>query len=242
LFQLDRFMAVADLTPNGYNPTTKNNHFTNLSSFISVANQYTNPFTKAMEGVVVVDVKLTDPDMLNLTAATLPNGINIKGCSTGVMLNGIRSRFIGGISRALRGATEFNPACLKAFKLVIARLIGFTIARVRFQECSRRSLCNNGAIIAGKCIAIVHVQKRKGNQAGQIHACLTAARNQGEAAKSAYILRAIHAGSHYARVQKGTRWIGRNQLKRSTPLGLQQPPQTYAAFPLPFHAYKRHWQ
>jgi hypothetical protein len=56
------------------------------------------------------------------------------------------------------------------------------------------------------------------------------------------ILRAIHAGSHYARVQKGTRWIGRNQLKRNTPLGHQQPPQTYAAFPLPFHAYKRHWQ
>ena len=79
LFQLARFMAVADLTPNGYNPTTKNNHFTNLSSFITVAKQYTNAFTKAMEGVVVVDVKMTDLDLLNLTSATLPNGINVKG-------------------------------------------------------------------------------------------------------------------------------------------------------------------
>ena len=79
LFQLDRYMAVADLTTNGYNPTTKNNHFTNLSSFITAAKLYTNAFTKAMEGVVVVDVKMTDLDLANLTANTLPNGINIKG-------------------------------------------------------------------------------------------------------------------------------------------------------------------
>ncbi len=79
LFQLDRYMAVADLMTNGYNPTTKNNHFTNLSSFITAAKQYTNAFTKAMEGVVVVDVKITDLDLANLTPTTLPNGINIKG-------------------------------------------------------------------------------------------------------------------------------------------------------------------
>jgi len=79
LFELNRFIAVADLMTNGYNPTTKNNHFTNLSTFITAAKLYTNAFTKAMEGVVVVDVKMTDLDLANLTTATLPNGINIKG-------------------------------------------------------------------------------------------------------------------------------------------------------------------
>ena len=77
LFNINRLIAVADLTPNGPSSNT-NNHFTNMSTFITAAKIY-NSTNNAIQGVVVVDVWSTDKSMGNLTDSTLPNGINVKG-------------------------------------------------------------------------------------------------------------------------------------------------------------------
>lgn len=74
LFDIGRFIAVADLTPNG--PSTRtNNHFTNIATFVAAVNLHlpTNP----IEGVVVLDVAQSDNG--NLNASSLPNGVNIRG-------------------------------------------------------------------------------------------------------------------------------------------------------------------
>jgi hypothetical protein len=73
-----RFIAVADHTPNGPSPS-KNNHFTNISTFITAARNYTNPITQAMEGVIVLDVWDSDKNLNNLDAKDIPNGINVHG-------------------------------------------------------------------------------------------------------------------------------------------------------------------
>jgi hypothetical protein len=78
LFDLNRFIAVADMTPGGYAPSG-NNHFTNFLTFMNACKIYTNKFTKAMEGVVVVDVDQNDKNLNNLTDNNLPNGINVHG-------------------------------------------------------------------------------------------------------------------------------------------------------------------
>jgi len=78
LFDFNRFIAVADLTTNTLNPTL-NNHFTNLTTFIAAANAAAVSPAGALEGVIVVDIAKTDPDLSNLTATKLPNGINVKG-------------------------------------------------------------------------------------------------------------------------------------------------------------------
>lgn len=86
LFDIARFIAVANNTPGGYSPTA-NNHFTNLATFITAANSH--PPTNAMQGVVVVDVWQSDKNLGNLTDNNIPNGINVKGsfvmnfCGTG---------------------------------------------------------------------------------------------------------------------------------------------------------------
>ncbi|HXS69703.1 MAG TPA: hypothetical protein VN761_12725, partial [Candidatus Polarisedimenticolia bacterium] len=79
LFDIGRFIAVADLTPEptNFNPTA-NNHFTNLTTFINAAKTATNS-AHSMEGVIVVDVSSSDSQLKNLTDSVLPNGINIKG-------------------------------------------------------------------------------------------------------------------------------------------------------------------
>lgn len=78
LFDIGRFVAVANATPGGPSPSL-NNHFTNILSFINAAKTiYTNT-TKSMEGVVVIDVSQSDPNMNQLTSSTLPDGINVKG-------------------------------------------------------------------------------------------------------------------------------------------------------------------
>lgn len=76
LFDIDRFIAVADKTPGGYSPSG-NNHFTNIANFMTAANSH--PPTNAMQGVVVVDVWATDKNLGNLTIANIPNGINVNG-------------------------------------------------------------------------------------------------------------------------------------------------------------------
>jgi len=77
LFDFGRFIAVADLTPNGYNTNTGNNHFTNVISFINAAAAHSS--TNPMQGVIVVDVSSSDKNSGNITAQNIPNGINIKG-------------------------------------------------------------------------------------------------------------------------------------------------------------------
>lgn len=82
LFDINRIIAVADATTNGFAPSG-NNHFTNLTTFIGAANKY-NPIVRAsnknaMEGVIVVDVSMTDPGTGDLDTHFLTNGINIKG-------------------------------------------------------------------------------------------------------------------------------------------------------------------
>jgi hypothetical protein len=76
LFDINRFIAVANATPNGYSPSL-NNHFTNISTFITAANLHgTNA---AMKGVVVVDIYTADKNLGNLTDKNIPQGINVKG-------------------------------------------------------------------------------------------------------------------------------------------------------------------
>jgi hypothetical protein len=79
LFDIGRFIAVADLTSEttNFNPTA-NNHFTNLTTFINAAKNASNSAT-AMEGVIVVDVSASDAQLKNLTDTIIPNGINIRG-------------------------------------------------------------------------------------------------------------------------------------------------------------------
>ncbi|HZR18352.1 MAG TPA: hypothetical protein VFE51_13750 [Verrucomicrobiae bacterium] len=76
LFDINRFIAVANATPNGYSPSL-NNHFTNLADFMTAANLHgTNA---PMQGVVVVDIYTTDKNLNNLTDKNIPQGINIEG-------------------------------------------------------------------------------------------------------------------------------------------------------------------
>lgn len=58
LFDFNRFIAVADLTPNGPS-VSKNNHFTNIADFIKVISNAPNS-TTFLEGVIVVNVKQAD--------------------------------------------------------------------------------------------------------------------------------------------------------------------------------------
>jgi hypothetical protein len=75
LFDISRFMAVAEQTTNAFSPT-RNNHFTNMDTFINaVTTFYTNTGASAMEGVVVVDVW----DKQDLLMQDIPNGINVRG-------------------------------------------------------------------------------------------------------------------------------------------------------------------
>jgi hypothetical protein len=76
LFDIGRFIAVADRTPLGYSPLG-NNHFTNLATFMTAVNAHTP--TNPMLGVIAVDISTTDKNLGNLTDKNLPNGINIKG-------------------------------------------------------------------------------------------------------------------------------------------------------------------
>jgi hypothetical protein len=79
LFDISRFIAVANATPGGYSPSG-NNHFTNLATFITAANLHgTN---SPMQGVVVVDVwndSKREPNLGNLTDNNIPQGINVRG-------------------------------------------------------------------------------------------------------------------------------------------------------------------
>src|ERR1043166_3814774 len=76
LFDINRFIAVANATTNGYSPT-RNNHFTNLLTFMTAVNAHTN--SNPMQGVVAVDVWDTDKNLSNLTDKNLPGGINVRG-------------------------------------------------------------------------------------------------------------------------------------------------------------------
>jgi hypothetical protein len=79
LFDIGRFIAVADLTPESTNLNPNaNNHFTNVLTFINALKKATN-MASALEGVIVVDVDYNDKNQGNLTSSTLPKGINIKG-------------------------------------------------------------------------------------------------------------------------------------------------------------------
>lgn len=79
LFDINRFIAVANGTPNGAAPSG-NNHFTNFAQFLKAASN-SSP-SKPMEGVVVVDVSLADANNKSyfpLSPSMAPNGVNIKG-------------------------------------------------------------------------------------------------------------------------------------------------------------------
>ena len=88
LFDFNRFIAVADATPNTLNTNSGNNHFTNLLTFL-IANKKAVETTpaKALEGVIVVDIIETSSVGINVLADPdrypqyLPgtNGINVRG-------------------------------------------------------------------------------------------------------------------------------------------------------------------
>lgn len=79
LFDINRFIAVADSTPSGPSPAG-NNHFTNFTSFLNAASNST-PLSP-LQGVVVVDVSQTDANngkLFPLTPTLAPHGINVEG-------------------------------------------------------------------------------------------------------------------------------------------------------------------
>lgn len=99
LFDLGRFIAVSDLTSNGYAPSG-NNHFTDLGTFMMACNTHTNS-SNCIEGIITVDITNTDGNLNqfqpgNGTVKTNPppppgtgsptysvsgyiNGINVRG-------------------------------------------------------------------------------------------------------------------------------------------------------------------
>lgn len=74
LFDFARFIAVADLTPNGPSKSN-NNHFSSLPEF--KASLWTNSSANPYYGVVVVDVK--NADISEITTGIARNGINVYG-------------------------------------------------------------------------------------------------------------------------------------------------------------------
>jgi hypothetical protein len=76
LFDFNRLIAVADATPNGYAPSG-NNHFTNIATFMAAATNH--PPASPMQGVVVLDVWLSDRYLANFGSSYIPNGINVRG-------------------------------------------------------------------------------------------------------------------------------------------------------------------
>ncbi len=86
LFDFQRFIAVADLTPSGPSPSS-NNHFTNMAAFR--ASLLTNTAANPYQGVIVVDIRMYNGkakgksvlsgDFVDLTASAYPNGINVRG-------------------------------------------------------------------------------------------------------------------------------------------------------------------
>jgi hypothetical protein len=77
LFDINRFIAVANATPHGYAPSG-NNHFTNLSDFMTAVQNHPSQ-SNSLQGVIVVDIYQADKNLGNLTSQNLPNGINIEG-------------------------------------------------------------------------------------------------------------------------------------------------------------------
>lgn len=74
LFDFNRFIAVADMTPNTLNTTKGTNHFTSLAEFLKANAAASATSAKALEGVIVVDIKSNDPG-INMLA----NPDNYKG-------------------------------------------------------------------------------------------------------------------------------------------------------------------
>jgi hypothetical protein len=110
LFDIGRFVAVAEGTPNGPSPS-RNNHFTNMISFINACTNFPGTGSNAMmQGVVVVDVWDTDKNMGDLTPKSLPNGINVEGS---LLFNFLGSGWNPTTSKiVVTAAVNVNPADL----------------------------------------------------------------------------------------------------------------------------------
>ncbi len=74
LFDFNRFIAVADATPNVFNTDTHNNHFTNVAAFSSALAAAPN---HTLEGVIVVDISPSPGP--NWDISHFPSGINVRG-------------------------------------------------------------------------------------------------------------------------------------------------------------------
>ena len=80
LFDFSRFIAAANATTNSLNTATRNNHFTNVALFVAANNIASTNASKALEGIIVVDVPTTsDPGISTLNPSGLPRGINVRG-------------------------------------------------------------------------------------------------------------------------------------------------------------------
>jgi hypothetical protein len=110
LFDINRFVAVANATPNGPSPS-QNNHFTNILSFINSMTNYTGTgINSMMQGIVVVDVWSTDKNLNSLDTKDLPNGINIEGT---LLFNFLGSGWDATTSKIIVTASvNINPADL----------------------------------------------------------------------------------------------------------------------------------
>ena len=110
LFDFNRYVAIADLTTNAYNPKG-NNHFTNLATFITANNKASTNAAKALEGVIVVDIAGKDSNLGSLDPSHFPNGINVKG----TLFFKFDSSF-GPLDKIVNTATiNINPANMTGF-------------------------------------------------------------------------------------------------------------------------------
>jgi hypothetical protein len=81
LFDFDRFIACADSTTNSYNTNTHNNHFVQVRDFANAIRLAPN---HTIEGVVVVDIRISDTKISPKWSeagddSKFPYGVNVRG-------------------------------------------------------------------------------------------------------------------------------------------------------------------
>jgi hypothetical protein len=115
LFDFNRYIAIADLTTNKFNPNG-NNHFTNLATFFTANNRVSSPTnaiaaSRFLEGVVVVDIGGKDANLSNLDPTHLGYGVNVKG----TLFFNFDSSFGPGDKIINTATMNINPADMTGF-------------------------------------------------------------------------------------------------------------------------------
>lgn len=102
LFDFNRFKAASDVMGTHY--TNLNNFFTNLN------NAMASP-AGALEGIIVVDIKKTDPYIGDFNATKMPNGIKVRG----TLIFNFSSEYSPTDKLINTNKMEINPADMTGF-------------------------------------------------------------------------------------------------------------------------------